>query len=178
MALVVDTTCLNSNKYLLVGPRWGLTPRLTDWLTVSRNVTLTLTTVVQWLRLALSKGPDWVGVPPSPHLRTETDTISETSCFLFSRIPDDGKVLKRDWGTLVPRINVENGIKLGFFIGINIICTLKLKLFKTLLYVQYIIFWNYPKRLVCSYVSELIAYSIPSSTKERNWISRICYKWS
>jgi hypothetical protein len=25
-----------------MGPRWGLTPRLTDWLTVSRNVTLTL----------------------------------------------------------------------------------------------------------------------------------------
>jgi hypothetical protein len=26
------------------------------------------------------------------HLRTETDPVSETSCFLFSRIPDDKKV--------------------------------------------------------------------------------------
>jgi hypothetical protein len=26
---------------------------------------------------------------------------------------------------------------------------------ETLLYVQYIIYWYYPKRLVCSYVSEL-----------------------
>jgi hypothetical protein len=41
------------------------------------------------LRLALSKGPNWVGVFP-PHLRTETDPLSKT-CFLFSRKPDDGK---------------------------------------------------------------------------------------
>jgi hypothetical protein len=28
-----------------------------------------------------------------------------------------GKVIeKSDWGTLVPRINVENGIKLGFLL--------------------------------------------------------------
>jgi hypothetical protein len=33
------------------------------------------------LRLALSKGPNRVGV--SPHLRTETDPVSETSCFFF-----------------------------------------------------------------------------------------------
>jgi hypothetical protein len=26
-----------------------------------------------------------------PHLRTETDSVSETSCFIFSRTPDDGK---------------------------------------------------------------------------------------
>jgi hypothetical protein len=26
-----------------------------------------------------------------PHLRTETDPVSEMSCFLFSRIPEDGK---------------------------------------------------------------------------------------
>jgi hypothetical protein len=28
--------------YLVMSPRWGSTPRQTDWLTVSRNVTLTL----------------------------------------------------------------------------------------------------------------------------------------
>jgi hypothetical protein len=38
-------TVKNSNKYLVMSPRWGSTPRLTDWLTVSRNVTLTLTCV-------------------------------------------------------------------------------------------------------------------------------------
>jgi hypothetical protein len=29
------------------------------------------------------------------HLRTETDPVSETSCFLVSRIPDNGKVQKK-----------------------------------------------------------------------------------
>jgi hypothetical protein len=36
-------------------------------------------TPTQWLRLALSKGPNRVGV--SLHLRTETDPVSETSYF-------------------------------------------------------------------------------------------------
>jgi hypothetical protein len=36
--------------------------------------------------VTLSKEPNWVGIFP-PHLRTETDPISET-CFLVSRIPD------------------------------------------------------------------------------------------
>jgi hypothetical protein len=31
-----------SNKYLVMNPRWGSTPRLTDLLIFSRNVTLTL----------------------------------------------------------------------------------------------------------------------------------------
>jgi hypothetical protein len=43
----------------------------------------------RWLRLALSKGPNTVGVSP-PHLRTETDPVSEMLCFLVFRIPDDG----------------------------------------------------------------------------------------
>jgi hypothetical protein len=38
-----------------------------------------VTWVVQWLRLALSKGPNWVGVFSSLHLRTETDPLSEMS---------------------------------------------------------------------------------------------------
>jgi hypothetical protein len=33
------------------------------------------------LRFALSKGPNRIGV--SPHLRTETDPVSETSCLFF-----------------------------------------------------------------------------------------------
>jgi hypothetical protein len=36
--------------------------------------------IVQWLRLALSKGPNTVGVPLP--LRTEADPVSETSCYL------------------------------------------------------------------------------------------------
>jgi hypothetical protein len=33
---------------------------------------------VQWLRLALSDGPNWVGLSCPIHLRTETDPVSET----------------------------------------------------------------------------------------------------
>jgi hypothetical protein len=33
----------DSNKNLILGPTWGLTPRLTGQLTVGRNLTLTLT---------------------------------------------------------------------------------------------------------------------------------------
>jgi hypothetical protein len=35
----------------------------------------------QWLGLALSKGPNRIGF--FPHLRTETDPVSETSCFFL-----------------------------------------------------------------------------------------------
>jgi hypothetical protein len=58
------------------------------------NSCVNLTGVVQWLRSALSKGPNWVGVFSPLHLRMETDPVSETSCFLFSSIPDDEKVQK------------------------------------------------------------------------------------
>jgi hypothetical protein len=44
----------------------------------------------QWLRLTLSTGSNWVRIFP-PHLRNETDPISEALCFLVSRIPDDGQ---------------------------------------------------------------------------------------
>jgi hypothetical protein len=33
--------------------------------------------------------------PPPFHLRTETNPVPEKSCFLVSRIPDDGKVQKK-----------------------------------------------------------------------------------
>jgi hypothetical protein len=38
-----DRNCQESNKYLVMGPRLGSTPRFTDCLTVNCNVTLTLT---------------------------------------------------------------------------------------------------------------------------------------
>jgi hypothetical protein len=55
-----------------------------------------VTWVVHWLRLVLSKGPSRVGFYPS-HLRTETDPVSETLCFLAYRIPDDGQSPETQW---------------------------------------------------------------------------------
>jgi hypothetical protein len=42
-------------------------------------------------KLALSAGLNRVGVSPPSHLRTETDPVSETLCFLLSRIPGNGQ---------------------------------------------------------------------------------------
>jgi hypothetical protein len=39
---------------------------------------------------AMFKKAETVGVSPN-HLRTETDAVSETLCFLIFRIPDDGQ---------------------------------------------------------------------------------------
>jgi hypothetical protein len=44
-----------------------------------------LTGIVQWLRLALSKGPNWVGVFSPLQLKTETDPVSKTSCFYSAK---------------------------------------------------------------------------------------------
>jgi hypothetical protein len=58
---------------------------LTEEVTISRFyrvLTMVYNTQNYWgLRLALSKGPNRIGV--SPHLRTETDPVSETSCLFF-----------------------------------------------------------------------------------------------
>jgi hypothetical protein len=40
----------------------------------------------QWLKLALSDGPNWVGLPCSIHLRTEIDPVSET-VWSFVKLP-------------------------------------------------------------------------------------------
>jgi hypothetical protein len=49
-----------------------------------------MTGVVQCLKLALSKGPNRVGVSSSsPDLSMETGSVSETLCFLVFRIPED-----------------------------------------------------------------------------------------
>jgi hypothetical protein len=42
--------------------------------------------------IEISKGPNRVCVSPS-HLRTETDPVFETLCFLVFRIPDGGQSL-------------------------------------------------------------------------------------
>jgi hypothetical protein len=36
-----------------------------------------------------------VSGPSFSHLRTETDPVSETLCYLVSRIPDDGQIPKK-----------------------------------------------------------------------------------
>jgi hypothetical protein len=52
--------------------------------------------VVELLRLALSKEPNRIGV--SPHLKTETDPVSEMSCLFFFLVtiknPHDGQSSK------------------------------------------------------------------------------------
>jgi hypothetical protein len=62
------------------------TRRFGNWISFRPQVT--------GLRLALSKGPNRVGV--SPQLRTETDPVSETSCFTlyFFRIQTMDEVRK------------------------------------------------------------------------------------
>jgi hypothetical protein len=42
------------------------------------------------------KGPNWVHVSRS-HLRTETDPVSETLCFLVFSIPDEGQSPETQW---------------------------------------------------------------------------------
>jgi hypothetical protein len=49
--------------------------------TSNPNVTRVCQRRTYLLRLALSKGPNRVGI--SPHLSTKTDPVSETSCFFF-----------------------------------------------------------------------------------------------
>jgi len=57
---------------------WGSRPRRTDWQAVI--VWLGLDIGVQWLRVALSKGPNCVG---TLHLKTGTDSVLEISCSLI-----------------------------------------------------------------------------------------------
>jgi hypothetical protein len=58
-------------------------------------VSVIMTCVVQWLRLAFSKGPNKLRVFP-PHMRTETEPVSETSCSLVFRIRDGGQGQKKN----------------------------------------------------------------------------------
>jgi hypothetical protein len=46
-----------SNKYLVMSPTWGSTLRLTDWLTVNCNVTLTLLEAVEYI---LGQRTEWL----------------------------------------------------------------------------------------------------------------------
>jgi hypothetical protein len=59
------------------------------------NSCVNLTAVAQWLRLALSKGANLVGVFSTLHMRTETDPVSETSCFYSQEHRTMEKVQKK-----------------------------------------------------------------------------------
>jgi hypothetical protein len=52
---------------------------------------------VQWLRLALSKGPNWVRVFHSPLTWRRKQIQFPKCCFLVPRIPDDGQSPKTQW---------------------------------------------------------------------------------
>jgi hypothetical protein len=52
--------------------------------------------LAQWLRLSLSKRPNKVGVS-IPHLKKETDAVSETLCFLVVRISGNGQSPETQW---------------------------------------------------------------------------------
>jgi hypothetical protein len=53
---------------------------------LERILTMVYGAVVQWLRLALSEGPNWIGLPCPIHLRTETNPVSET-LWSFVKLP-------------------------------------------------------------------------------------------
>jgi hypothetical protein len=91
-----DFTCVHEAARLEVSLFRQLTPAtftgnaISHWQTLISGIYIAvviLTQLVQWLSLALSKGPNWAGILP-PHLRTEADPVSETLCSLVFRIPE------------------------------------------------------------------------------------------
>jgi hypothetical protein len=70
----------------------GFTPRHTVWLIVSRGATSTSIYVVQWLRLAVFKGPSRVLI-----CRQKQIHFRKRCVFHLFRIPDDGQSPERQW---------------------------------------------------------------------------------
>jgi hypothetical protein len=60
----------------LVCGRLKIPQRFGDWICLRPQV--------QWLRLAVSNGPSWVGLSCPIHLRTETDPVSKTLWYFLS----------------------------------------------------------------------------------------------
>jgi hypothetical protein len=89
----VPRMCVLYHNFCLYVVSCYLKPNYHDlkWL----NSCVNMTGVVQWLRLALSKGPNWVSVFSPLHLRTETDPVFETSCFYSLECRTMEKVQKR-----------------------------------------------------------------------------------
>jgi hypothetical protein len=94
----------------------------------------------QWLRLALSNGPNWVGLSYPIHLRTETDPVSETLWyFLSSTYKTMDKVQKK------PNSSVEYSISkfLDFYFLVNfiyIVCSVTTHK-RPLFFLEFSIFW-------------------------------------
>jgi hypothetical protein len=84
------------------------------------NGCVNLTRVVQWLRLALSKWTNRVSSSPFTWGRKYVDPVFGTSCFLFSRIPDDGKSPKTQWFYVTPFVHCcKFDIKINIAVGYN-----------------------------------------------------------
>jgi hypothetical protein len=75
------TVTVKSNKYLVMSPRRGSTPRLADWPTVSRNVILTLT-------LTFSSVSD-LHRDPASRSRRRKGTSQIWDSKIWSRFPPD-----------------------------------------------------------------------------------------
>jgi hypothetical protein len=69
----------------------GLRPSSGILNTIEHVVSKTGSVSAKWLRLARSKGPNWVGVFPPANLKTETYPVSEKVCSLVFRILNDGQ---------------------------------------------------------------------------------------
>jgi hypothetical protein len=78
---------LTPNKYMAMGPSGAWYQEWPCWLVADSKLLLCSAEVVQWLRVAHSKRPNWVSIfsPPSP----EDGNRSNFWKFLFSRIPDN-----------------------------------------------------------------------------------------
>jgi hypothetical protein len=75
---------------------------------------------IQTATLALSKGPNRVGVFRH-HLRTETDPVSETLCSVVFRIPDDGQSPKPFTNSNVrtlKNLQLQSPIEQNFLVGL------------------------------------------------------------
>jgi hypothetical protein len=76
-----------------MSPRWGSTPRLTDWLTISRKVTLTLTWLWRDEREPSAWGHDWATLfLGDVNTGTWSSRLGESQIWdskIWSRVPRD-----------------------------------------------------------------------------------------
>jgi hypothetical protein len=88
----------DSNKNLVLGPRRGLTPRLTGRLTVGRNMTLTLTKPVSRVKSESWRLPEpletkiwsWVPWDSEPRITVQVRASSNLAVKPASRMPEVG----------------------------------------------------------------------------------------
>jgi hypothetical protein len=95
----------DSNKYLVLDPRWGLTPRLIGQLTVSCNVTLTWTKIWSWapdgawLQEWLANWPSVIIVPSTLTWTYSFENVREL--WRSHKSVRTGAVEHRSWGICI-----------------------------------------------------------------------------